>query len=74
MTKIYSKDSKLYIAVGDRSVLIKDMREGKDEQIRIVRSHSNNICSHTMTMMYQLKEVIFCAFPTQKRESIRNCD
>lgn len=24
-----------------------------------------------MTMMYGLKEVIFCAFPTQKRDSLR---
>ena len=72
--QIYSEGNKLYYAIGDRHVLIKNLSDERgDERISIVRQHSNNVCSHSMTMMYGLKEVIFCAFPTQKRESLRRC-
>ena len=38
--------------------------------LSVLRSHSNIVCSHSMTMMYGVSIVIFCAFPTQKREAI----
>lgn len=67
--KICCKDSKIYIAIGDRHIRIKDLGRDpdNDEMLSVLRSHSNIVCSHSMTMMYGVKIVIFCAFPTQKR-------
>lgn len=55
LTQIYSEGNKVYFAVGDRHVMIKDVQEKKDERISIIRNHTNNVCSHSMTMMYGLK-------------------
>lgn len=62
----------MYVAIGDRHIRIKDMKKEaeSDEMLSVLRGHSNIVCSHSMTMMYDVKIVIFCAFPTQKREAL----
>ena len=66
--QIYSENNKLYIAVGDKSIKVKNFsKNSEDYHLNIVRTHSSIVCAHSMTMMYKLKVVIFCASPTQKK-------